>query len=81
MQIEVFDVMPELHEANLLAYLNLLAIIVEESCKLVHALCTVGDMQASRNHYEGINQVRAAAIADSTFGAKQILRDFGLWHL
>jgi hypothetical protein len=54
--IELFDDVPELHEANLLAYLNLVAIIVEESCKLVHRLCGVGDLQACRNLYEGINK-------------------------
>lgn len=80
-QIELFDDVPELHEANLLAYLNLVSIIVEESSKLVHRLCGVGDLQACRNLYGGINKARVVKLVASSSGAKEILTELGLWQL
>jgi hypothetical protein len=81
LQIELFDDLPELHEANLLAYLNLVSIIVEESTKLVHQLCGVGDLQACRNLYGAISKARAVKLVASASGAKEILTEFGLWQL
>jgi hypothetical protein len=81
LRIELFDVDQPIHEAHLLAYLNLLAVIVEESYKLVVQILGSGDPQEGRNLYEGVNSLRAGQIAASVPGAKKILKEYGLWQI
>ena len=52
LRIELFDIDPGMHEAHLVAYLNLVAVLVEESCKLVVDLLGSGDLQ------DGSQQIR-----------------------
>ncbi len=80
LRIDLFDVDPGIHEANLLAYLNLQAIIVEESCKLVVRVCGSGDPNDGKNLYEQANKARAKQIVASVAGAKKVLKEYGLWH-
>lgn len=81
LQVEFFDATPELREAHILAYLNLVAILVEESVKLVAQLCGVGDLNVNRNTYEGNNRERALGLASATPNVREILEVFGLWRL
>ena len=39
LEIQFFDMVPEVHKAHLLAYLNLLDVILQASESLVNALC------------------------------------------
>ena len=52
LRIELFDIDPGMHEAHLVAYLNLVAVLVEESCKLVVDLLGSGDPQDGLNSYD-----------------------------
>jgi hypothetical protein len=81
LRIELFDLDPGMHEANLLAYLNLVAVVVEESCKLVVDLLGSGDPQDGLNRYEKTNELRARQLGSTIPGAKKILEDYGLWRI
>ncbi len=81
LRIEFFDVDPGMHETCLLAYINLVAVVVEESCKLVVDLLGSGDPQDGLNRYEKTNELRARQLAASIPGAKNILEDYGLWQI
>ena len=81
LRIELFDVDPGMHEACLLAYLNLVAVVLEESCKLVFDLLGIGDPQDGLNHYEKTNELRARQLVSTNAAAKQILKDYGLWRI
>jgi hypothetical protein len=79
LRIELFDVDPRLHEAHLLAYLNLLATVVEDSCKLVIQLLGNGDPRDGLNLYEGANRNRAVQLSTGVPEAQEILGRYGLW--
>jgi hypothetical protein len=81
LRIEFFDVDPGMHEAYLLAYLNLVAVVVEESCKLVVDLLGSGDPQDGLNLYKKTNELRARQLALAIPGAKKILEEYGLWQI
>jgi hypothetical protein len=81
LRIEFFDVDTDIHEACLLAYLNLIAIVVEESCKLVVDLLGSGDLQDALNLYEKSNELRARQLISKTPEARAVMRDYGCWRL
>jgi hypothetical protein len=81
LRIDLFDVDPALHEAHLLAYLNLLAIAVEDSSKLVIQFLGSGDLRGCLNLFEGANKSRAAQLAAAVPSAKKILEEYGLWKI
>ncbi len=81
LSIDFFDATSEIHEAHLLAYLNLLALIVEDSSQLVIQLCGFGNLPAGHNLYESVNKYRAVKLASSTLREKKILQELGLWQL
>jgi hypothetical protein len=80
LRIELFDIDPGMHEAHLVAYLNLVAVLVEESCKLVVDLLGSGDPQDGLNLYKKNNELRARQLASAIPGAKKILEEYGLWQ-
>jgi len=78
---QFFDVSAELHEAHLLAYLNLLDNIVVTSDSLVTALCgPCGSNTPAQQAYETKEQHRATQLAKNAV-AKKIMQDLGLWRL
>jgi len=80
-EVQFFDVSAELHEAHILAYLNLLDIIVATSDSLVTALCgPSGTNSAAQQAYETKEQNRATQLAKNAV-AKNIMQDLGLWKL
>jgi len=81
LKIELFDVNPDIHEACLIAYLNLVSVLTEESCKLVVGLLGSGDLQKGLNRYEQTNEPRAKKLASTIPGAKRILEQYGLWRV
>ncbi len=81
LQIELFDVDPGIHETCLLAYLNLVAVVTEESCKLVVDLLGSGEPQDGLNRYEQTNESRARQLISTIPGAKKILEEYGLWRI
>jgi hypothetical protein len=81
LQIEFFDIEPGMHQVHLLAYLNLVAVMVEESCKLVVDILGSGDLQDSLNLYEKANEHRARQVIAALPGAKEILEKYGLWQI
>lgn len=81
LRIELFDVHPGMHEACLVVYLNLMSIMVEESCKLVVDLLGSGDPLDGLNRYEKNNKRRAKQLASQTPGAKKVLEEYGLWRI
>jgi hypothetical protein len=81
LRIELFDIDPGMHEAQLVAYLNLVAVLVEESCKLVVDLLGSGDPQDGLNSYDKTNELRARQLASAIPGAKKILEEYGLLQI
>jgi hypothetical protein len=79
-EIQFFDVSANLHEAHLLAYLNLMGNIVTASDNLVAALCGPTGVAALVRTYEQTERNRAVQLAkDAT--AKKIIQELGLWTL
>jgi hypothetical protein len=81
LRIELFDIDPGMHEAHLVAYLNLVAVLVEESWKLVVDLLGSGDPQDGLNSYDKTNELRARQLASAIPGAKKILEEYGLLQI
>jgi hypothetical protein len=81
LRIELFDIDPGMHEAHLVAYLNLVAVLVEASCKLVVDLLGSGDPQDGLNSYDKTNELRARQLASAIPGAKKILEEYGLLQI
>jgi hypothetical protein len=80
-EVQFFDVNADLHEAHLLAYLNLLDNIVAISDSLVAALCGPRRTNSpAQQTYETKEQSRAAQFASDTI-AKKIVQELGLWKL
>ena len=80
LQIEFFDTSSATHEAQLLAFMNLLAVTLEESGKVVEALVGGVDLQCSSNVYEKTNHIRASDLTIRAPATKAILEQFGLWR-
>lgn len=79
-EMQFFDMNPDLHEAHLLAYLNLMDNIVTASDSVVTALCGPTGVTAPAQTYEVREQNRAVRLAkDAT--AKKIVQELGLWKL
>ena len=81
LRIEFFDLDPGMHEACLVAYLHLVAVLVEQSCTLVADLLGSGNSQDGLNLYERNNEPRAKQLASEIPGAKKVLEDYGLWRI
>jgi hypothetical protein len=80
-EVQFFDVNADLHEAHLLAYLNLLDIIVVTSDCLVTALCGPSETNSpAQQTYETKEQNRATQLAKDAV-AKKIMQELGLWKL
>lgn len=80
-EVQFFDVSAELHEAHILAYLNLLDVIVATSDSLVTALCGPrGSSSPVQQPYATKEQSRAIQLAKNAVG-KNIMVDLGLWKL
>jgi hypothetical protein len=79
-EVQFFDVDANLHEAHLLACLNLMDNIVTASESLVTTLCGPTGVAAPAQNYEAKEQNRAVQLAkDAT--AKKIMQELGLWTL
>lgn len=81
LRIELFDVDPGMHETCLLAYLNLVAVVVQESCRLVVDLLGSGDPEDGLTPYNKTNELRAKRLASAIPGAKKVLEEYGLWQI
>jgi hypothetical protein len=82
LEIQFFDTSPELHEAHLLAYMNLIDCVVRASEGLVNALC--GSHPAAsgiRQAYSKQESARASGLAARNSSAKKVLLELGLWNL
>jgi hypothetical protein len=79
-EVQFFDVNADLHEAHLLAYLNLLDIIVATSDRLVTALCGPTGVAAPAETYEAKERNRATQLAKNAV-AKKIMQELGLWKV
>jgi hypothetical protein len=80
-EVQFFDVNADLHEAHLLAYLNLLDILVATSDSLVTALCGPrGTNSPAQQTYETKERSRATRFASDAI-AKKIMQELGLWKL
>jgi len=81
LEVQFFDVSPEVHEAHLLAYLNLMDVILEASEGLVNAFC--GPPAQSRNvksPWVGDESTRATRLATGNPIAKRVMEELGLWQ-
>jgi hypothetical protein len=79
-EIQFFDVSANLHEAHLLAYLNLMDNIVTASDSLVAALCGPTGVAEPARTDEPKERNRAVQLAkDAT--AKKVMQELGLWTL
>jgi hypothetical protein len=80
--LDYFDRNIDIHEAHVLAYLNLLDEIVWSSLALVNSILgpdpTFG---ARRQHYSEVEGARAGALAGRNQPSRRILEELGLWVL
>ena len=80
LEIQFFDTDADVHEAHLLAYLNLLRLMAEASEALVGNLCGPSPLsQAARSGFSEREDIRAKQLADRNALAKKILEELGLW--
>jgi len=78
---QYFDTEPLLHEAHLLAFENLVDLIVISSIGLVNGL--LGPPPTGTNPREAISETqrsRARSLAQKASAAKKIMEDLGLWQ-
>jgi len=79
-EIQFFDVSPEIHEAHLLAYLNLLEILATESENLVNKLFDeIVPKPTSEISFESSARQRATELSIENSVAKKVMEELGLW--
>lgn len=81
LEIQFFDVIPEIHEGHLLAYLNLLDIILSESERLVSGLFNISTQEQPVRYPFAITTLsRATKLAGQNAVAKKVMEELGLWQ-
>jgi len=80
LEIHFFDRDLELHEAHILAYLNLLSLILGASEGMVNNLCGPSALAPPREDYSKQQNLRAAKIAAGNDSARKVLEELGLWR-
>ena len=78
--VQFFDVTADLHEAHLLAYMNLTDIIVTSCNDLVNSICGATGIASQTQSYGSRGLQRAAQFSKEPT-AKKVLQDLGLWIL
>lgn len=79
--IQFFDVRAEIHEAHLLAYLNLLDTIVSASERLINGLLgSQFEIEGGRETLAISQAPRATRLATRDPLARTIMEELGLWH-
>jgi hypothetical protein len=82
LETQLFDTDPDIHEAHVLAYINLVDHLVSVSEELINALCGPSAMQTVvRPVYADQERGRATQLATRTHAGKKIMEDLGLWSL
>lgn len=82
LEIQFFDTSPELHEAHLLAYMNLIDRVVDASEDLVSSLCgSHFAVSGVRQAYSKQESARVTRLAAQNNSAKRVLVELGLWKL
>jgi hypothetical protein len=79
-EIQFFDIAPEMHEAHVLAYLHLAALLANASAELVSSL--FGPMPhppASPQGYPSHQAARARGLARRHPSAGKVMKELGLW--
>jgi hypothetical protein len=79
LEIQFFDADPDIHEAHLLAYLNLLNLVVSASEGIVNSLCGPPAVASPGEDYSKQQNLRAAQVAARNASARRVLEDLGLW--
>jgi hypothetical protein len=80
LEIQFFDVSPEIHEGHLLAFMNLLDLVVAASESLVSALCGPTGDASTVEAYAAREHDRAIRLAQNST-AKKVMIELGLWKL
>jgi hypothetical protein len=80
-EIQFFDVCPDVHEAHLLAYLNLMDLIVQASQTVVDGLCGSKGKPSWTGNYAVKERGRALQLAARSAVAKKVMEELGLWKL
>lgn len=81
LEINFFDVSPVIHEAHLLAYLNLFNTIIYESENLINKLFeNEGQKVKLQNKFESFAYKRAEKLSLKDPTAKKVMQKFGLWN-
>jgi hypothetical protein len=79
-EIEFFDARTEIHEAHLLAYVNLIDLVVSSSEKVVTMLYgPTPAAPSARQAYAELEACRARVLATRDNLARKILGELGLW--
>jgi hypothetical protein len=82
LEIQFFDMIPEVHEAHVLAYLNLLDVILQASESLVNAVCgSPSEGQHVRPSFADTAGHRATTLANRNSLAKKVMEELGLWQV
>lgn len=81
LEIQFFDANPEVHEAHLLAYLNLVDLIVAASESLVSRLYGSTGAGVAAGTYAANERSRGVQLAEQNTVAKKVMEELGLWKL
>jgi hypothetical protein len=81
LEIQCFDTDPDIHEAHLLAYLNLLDLLGGASTGLVDSLYGAASAAPAREEYGTKELVRATRLVARNGLAKKVMEELGLWTL
>jgi len=81
LEIDFFDVGSDIHEGHLLAYLNLIDLILLASESLVNDLYgTLPDARCVRNTFAEAEASRATGLAIRNSAARKVMEELGLWR-
>jgi len=78
-EIEFFDKSAEVHEGHLLAYVNLIDLVVSASDALVSSICGSAGTPSPREEYSKREHARATRLAAQNSTAKKVMEELGLW--
>jgi hypothetical protein len=80
-EIELFDVDYNLHEAHLLGYLNLLDLVAKVSEDLIDNLCGPLPTRIAYQSFAKQESERALRVASKSILAMQVMNDLGRWDI
>ncbi len=81
LEIQCFDTDPDVHEAHVLAYVNIMDLIARASEEMVNNLCGAPALASAKEEYANTQLQRATSLAGRNNIAKAVMKELGLWKV